>query len=614
MSASVLETAGLGKRFGATWALQDCTLAVPEGRVTALVGPNGAGKTTLLRLLVGLAAPSAGKVEVLGRAPDGSEAFLAGIGYLAQDVPLYRRLSADDHITLGGHVNTRWDAAGARERLARLQVPLDRPVSTLSGGQRAQVGLGLALAKEPALLLLDEPVAALDPLARREFLSTLSEAVADGGLSVMLSSHLLHDLERVCDHVILLSASACPALRRHRLRAGHASHAGRSPASGLRGGAGPHRHHRNPDAAPDPAARPHRGPRARPGLGGGRGRPRGRDPRLHGQRAGRLGHRQPTSGGGTVNFLVWRLHRNQVYFATAALAVLAVVLLVTGTVMADDYRNSLASCAAAHCGDLVSSSLFRGDGAIIDLVDLTLVVPLLFGLFWGAPLLSKEFEDGTHNLAWTQGVSRRHWLRVNIGWSLVAAALWGAALAALVSYWRFPENALNSRFQAFDIQGIVPVAYALFAVALGIAVGSVLRRVLPSLAVTLALFVGLRALIGVYLRPHLMAPITKLFPPVGPTSSPPGAWVLSTSFVDGRGQDLGNGFPINEIPADCRGALLKGNGVNDQCFASHGFHQLVTYQPDSRFWAFQGMEAGIFVVLALALVGFTWWWVQSHDA
>jgi ABC-2 type transport system ATP-binding protein len=201
------QTTGLGKRYGPTWALQDCTLAVPEGHVTALVGPNGAGKTTLLRLLVGLAAPSAGTVEVLGSAPDGSEAFLAGIGYLAQDVPLYRRLSAEDHIALGARLNKEWDGQGARARLARLQVPTDRPVATLSGGQRAQVGLGLALAKRPRLLLLDEPVAALDPLARREFLAALSEAVADGGLSVILSSHLLHDLERVCDHVVLLSAA-----------------------------------------------------------------------------------------------------------------------------------------------------------------------------------------------------------------------------------------------------------------------------------------------------------------------------------------------------------------------------------------------------------------------
>ena len=157
-----------------------------------------------------------------------------------------------------------------------------------------------------------------------------------------------------------------------------------------------------------------------------------------------------------MNFLVWRLHRNQIYFAVAALAVLAVVLLVTGTVMGDDYRSALASCGATQsCGDL-GGQLFRGDGAIVDLVDLTLVVPLLFGLFWGAPLLSKEFEDGTHNLAWTQGVSRRLWLRVNIGWSLVAAALWGAALAALVSYWRFPENAVNSRFQASTSRASFP--------------------------------------------------------------------------------------------------------------------------------------------------------------
>jgi ABC-2 type transport system ATP-binding protein len=204
---AAIRTDGLGKRFGGHWALEGCTLEVPRGRVTALVGPNGSGKTTLLRLLVGLAAPSAGDARVLGRPPAQSEEFLASIGYLAQDVPLYRRLTAGDHLRLGAHLNRNWDDAGARDRLARLDIPMDRPVARLSGGQRAQIGLGLALAKQPQLLLLDEPVAALDPLARREFLASLTEAVAGGDLSVVLSSHLLHDLERVCDHVILLSAA-----------------------------------------------------------------------------------------------------------------------------------------------------------------------------------------------------------------------------------------------------------------------------------------------------------------------------------------------------------------------------------------------------------------------
>jgi ABC-2 type transport system ATP-binding protein len=202
-----IETIALSKRYGATWALQDCSVHVPKGRVSALVGPNGAGKTTLLRLLVGLSRPTRGRAEVLGLAPGPSEEFLARIGYLAQDVPLYTRLSADDHLGIGARLNRSWDASGARERLAALRVPTARPIATLSGGQRAQVALGLALAKRPQVLLLDEPVAALDPLARREFLVSLSEAVAEGDLSVILSSHLLHDLERVCDHVILLASS-----------------------------------------------------------------------------------------------------------------------------------------------------------------------------------------------------------------------------------------------------------------------------------------------------------------------------------------------------------------------------------------------------------------------
>ena len=205
--SSAIRSQGLGKRFGKQWALEECTLDVPRGRVTALVGPNGAGKTTLLRLLVGLAAPSAGEAWVLGRPPAQSEDYLNSIGYLAQEVPLYPRLTADDHLRLGAHLNQNWDDSAARDRLARLGIPMDRAVAKLSGGQRAQVGLGLALAKQPQILLLDEPVAALDPLARREFLASLTEAVAEGDLSVVLSSHLLHDLERVCDHVILLAAA-----------------------------------------------------------------------------------------------------------------------------------------------------------------------------------------------------------------------------------------------------------------------------------------------------------------------------------------------------------------------------------------------------------------------
>jgi ABC-2 type transport system ATP-binding protein len=202
-----IATDGLGKRYGSVWALQDCSVSVPPGRVTALVGPNGAGKTTMLKILAGLSAPSTGTASVLGRTPRQSAEFLDSIGYLAQDVPLYKRLTADDHLDAGARLNRRWDAAGARARLAALRIPVDQQVRTLSGGQRAQVGLSLALAKQPRLLLLDEPVAALDPLARREFLASLTEAVADGGLSVIMSSHLLHDLERVCDHLILLAAS-----------------------------------------------------------------------------------------------------------------------------------------------------------------------------------------------------------------------------------------------------------------------------------------------------------------------------------------------------------------------------------------------------------------------
>jgi ABC-2 type transport system ATP-binding protein len=204
---TVIQTRGLVKQFRRVTALSDCDVTVPEGCICALIGPNGAGKTTLLRLLSGLARPTAGQISVLGGAPRQDPAWLAEIGFLAQEIPLYRRFTAEEHISIGAHLNRRWDAALVRDRLKSLNIPLDRAAGSLSGGQRAQLALTLTLAKKPRLVLLDEPVAALDPLARRHFLATMAEAVADGGLTVVLSSHLVADMERVVDHLILLSAS-----------------------------------------------------------------------------------------------------------------------------------------------------------------------------------------------------------------------------------------------------------------------------------------------------------------------------------------------------------------------------------------------------------------------
>ncbi|WP_406037747.1 ABC transporter ATP-binding protein [Micromonospora sp. NBC_00898] len=202
-----LEADQLGKRYGRTWALRGCSLRLPAGRVAALVGPNGAGKSTLLHLAVGLLRPDAGAVRVFGRSPHDNPAVLPEIGFVAQDTPLYRDFTAAELVHLGGRMNKSWDAALARNRLAQLGIPPNLPVGKLSGGQRAQVALALALAKRPRLLLLDEPVASLDPLARREFLQSLMGSVAESDTTVLLSSHLLADLERVCDYLIVLNAA-----------------------------------------------------------------------------------------------------------------------------------------------------------------------------------------------------------------------------------------------------------------------------------------------------------------------------------------------------------------------------------------------------------------------
>jgi len=237
---NVIEASGLGKRYGSTWALDECTLAIPAGHVAALVGPNGAGKSTLLNLAVGLAAPTAGLVTVLGGLPPGSPAALDGVAFVAQDTPLYKNLSAADLLHLTRNLNRLFDQRYARSRLDELGIPVKRKAGQLSGGQQAQLALTLALARRPQLLVLDEPMAMLDPLARHDFMATVMSAVAGdgegevGGVSVVLSSHVLAELERVADYLVLLSQGRVQMagqvddlLASHRMLTGPAAEAGR---------------------------------------------------------------------------------------------------------------------------------------------------------------------------------------------------------------------------------------------------------------------------------------------------------------------------------------------------------------------------------------------------
>jgi ABC-2 type transport system ATP-binding protein len=221
---TVLHARGLGKRYRRRWALSDCTLDIPGGRIVGLVGPNGAGKTTLLSLAAGLLRPSAGSIEVCGGRPGSGRGQLARVGFVAQDTPAYAGLTVADHLTLGARLSPGWDSRFAAGRIRRLGMSPGQRAGSLSGGQRAQLALTLAIAKRPELLILDEPVASLDPLARDAFLRDLHDTVADQELSVVHSSHLISDLERVCDYLVVLVASRVQVagdvselLARHRL-------------------------------------------------------------------------------------------------------------------------------------------------------------------------------------------------------------------------------------------------------------------------------------------------------------------------------------------------------------------------------------------------------------
>ncbi len=314
-----------------------------------------------------------------------------------------------------------------------------------------------------------------------------------------------------------------------------------------------------------------------------------------------------------MTWLTWRQHRTQAYFGAAALAAFATLMVVTGLQMASQYHAALVSCASTHtCGDL-ASTLTLGTPVLFTLVSLTAAVPGLLGVFWGGPLVARELETGTSQFAWMQSVTRRHWFTVKTGWILLAAVAWGGAVSALVTWWSSPQNALmhqNFELGKFDTQGIVPIGYALFAVALGIAAGTLLRRTLPALAITIGVFAALRFVIVYFVRQHYMTAITKIFD-IGHPARPAGSyWLLTQGTLNRSGQ------PVQGIISGnpCRRLLGQGASRFFSCMSAHGYRQFMTYQPASRYWPFQGIETGIFVLLAAALVAVAVIVVLRRDA
>jgi ABC-2 family transporter protein len=312
-----------------------------------------------------------------------------------------------------------------------------------------------------------------------------------------------------------------------------------------------------------------------------------------------------------MTWLLWRQHRAQAIVAAALLTIVGIILWISGVEMAHTYRSALATCRANDtCDNLV---LFQGDGALIDLVNLTIVAPLLLAVFWGTGLVGREAETGTHTLAWTQSVPRRRWLNAKLVTLLVATIVWSAALSAVVTWWSGTFNSMNgNRFEPskFEIQGVVPVAYSLFAVALGVAAGAILRRTLPAVAVTVFGYAAVRILVDNYLRPHLVRPLTTLTRLDESNGSHPGAWILSQNlFV--------NGHVVTgaiQAPAQCSRAALKTRGQMNTCVSDAGFRLLTKYEPASRYWPFQWIETGIFLGLAVVLIALCVVVVRRLDA
>jgi len=324
-----------------------------------------------------------------------------------------------------------------------------------------------------------------------------------------------------------------------------------------------------------------------------------------------------------MTWLMWRQQRRQVVGVTLALVVSAAVLGVTGLGMLGTYHAALRTCHSGLGGcSHLSNQVFQGGyNRFFDIVDAVgFLLPFVLGLFWGVPLLARELEEGSHRLAWTQSITRRRWLGVKLACALGAATICTGALSALVTWWYHPINAVQqNRFGSviFDTQALVPVGYAVFGVALGCLAGALFRRTLPAMGATLVVWGMCRYLFDEYVRPHLLAARTvmdSIGTAFGNTPAGPGGWALSSKLVT----PTGRAFPFTkinpaEIPPSCRAVYYSDNGLSS-CLSHHGYRVLVSYQPASRYWPFQGTEFGIYVALAAVLVALTYWRVLRADA
>lgn len=326
-----------------------------------------------------------------------------------------------------------------------------------------------------------------------------------------------------------------------------------------------------------------------------------------------------------MTWVTWRQYRYQAAFTAALLVVLAVVLLTTGLHAAAVWHSALSHCASDNsCASLVGSNLSLGNPIIAMLVVATSAVPVLPALLWGAPTVASELETGTNQFAWTQSITRRRWLAVRAGWLLLAAGVLAGAVSAIVTWWSGPYNALTAdAFQVnrFDVTDIVPVGYAIFAMALGICAGTLLRRTLPALGITLAGFGAVRLVTALWLRLHYITPVTVSYKLTAPFT-PKGSYLpVSQGVVGPNGTTPPSTGAIGvdgvPVPAACQQFMGK-NGLNLRpvlsCMTAHGYRGYVAYQPASRFWAFQGIETGIFLLLAAVLIGITFRVLRRRDA